>query len=304
MAPPKRGRPQTRGANNTSTTEDNQQQNENPSGVVNEMEAGDRFSGVSMWPGMNFGYGENYQKSTHALPFNPDITLEERVEIALNWFVHPEKPANFVAFYAETVDENGHDFGPDSDEVSAAVKMADYITDYIVQKLRTMALWDDIHVIVTADHGMSPVFGTNLVNISQETSIMDKLGVSSSSPILFFYKLNENDAEIGQQLEEASERLGFELFDTSNFPEENDWHMGSLQHLPDYLAIIPLNYSFDDAFWLGPWNDICRPIKDHMLHTMASMDLTIHSLKCIHSSLDMDPNFVPDSLTTQNKDQI
>jgi ectonucleotide pyrophosphatase/phosphodiesterase family protein 5 len=70
-----------------------------------------------MWPGEPFGFGPNKLRSTHVLKYNPRVPWEDRVDIALSWFVNATHPANFVAFYVEEPDKSGHELGPDSPEV-------------------------------------------------------------------------------------------------------------------------------------------------------------------------------------------
>ncbi|CAG0922322.1 unnamed protein product [Notodromas monacha] len=236
-----------------------------PLWVVNEMAGDGRYSGVSMWPGATFGFGPEGRKPRHLLTYAPNMTWEARVDEVIPWFTDPEAPANFVAFYIEEPDKSGHNFGPDSEEVDAVVQKLDNLTHYIKTKLEDVGLWDEVNVILTSDHGMSPVNGTKILNITEHVD-MTKVARGSSSPVLFFYALEGEEEIVEKQLRNASEALKFELYTPEDWPDK--WHLGHLDHLPDFLAISPVGYAFEEAFWLDAWN--MRP--DNMIYGQHGFD--------------------------------
>lgn len=65
-----------------------------------------------MWPGSEFEYqGVN---PTFVSPLNKTIGSKERVDEVITWL---DKGANLVMFYIEEPDDEGHAYGPDSDQV-------------------------------------------------------------------------------------------------------------------------------------------------------------------------------------------
>lgn len=72
-----------------------------------------------MWPGSDFEYkGLN---CTFVGIFNKTEKLENRVDTALSWFLHPKTPVSLVMLYIEQPDEYEHAYGYESPVVSFIV---------------------------------------------------------------------------------------------------------------------------------------------------------------------------------------
>lgn len=81
-----------------------------PIWTLNELQ--NNTSGVMMWAGGDFSYqGKN---STFIKAFDKEMTLEDRAKLIISWLKDVEHPANFVMFYIEQPDDEGHAYGPDS----------------------------------------------------------------------------------------------------------------------------------------------------------------------------------------------
>lgn len=65
-----------------------------------------------MWPGSDFAY--HGKKCSFTMALNKKTMLEDRVEMVMEWL---RNGANFVMFYIEEPDEQGHAWSPDSEEV-------------------------------------------------------------------------------------------------------------------------------------------------------------------------------------------
>ena len=68
------------------------------------------------------------------------------------------------------------------------IEKLDNLTKYIKDSLETLQLYDEVNVIITADHGMSPVVGTNILNITQYVDNTTAV-IASNTPLLFYYAL-------------------------------------------------------------------------------------------------------------------
>jgi predicted AlkP superfamily pyrophosphatase or phosphodiesterase len=86
----------------------------------------------------------------HSEPF------ESRIAEVVRWLRLPEaeRPST-VTFYMSEVDSAGHKFGPDSSELTAAVKVVDQRLGALVDRLGAEHL--PINLVVVSDHGMTPV---------------------------------------------------------------------------------------------------------------------------------------------------
>jgi len=113
-----------------------------------------RKAGVSFWVGSEAeieGVRPTfYRKYDHALSF------EVRLEEAISWLRQPvgQRP-DFLAFYMAETNDTGHDFGPGSPEVIAAIKLLDTRLGILLSRIAQEGL--SPNVVVVSDHGMEPV---------------------------------------------------------------------------------------------------------------------------------------------------
>lgn len=80
---------------------------------MNELSGG--RSGVMMWPGSDYRYKNTFP--TYFEPIDKELPLKNRTEKIISWITDPIKPVNFVMWYIEEPDEEGHAYSPDSKEV-------------------------------------------------------------------------------------------------------------------------------------------------------------------------------------------
>ncbi|MBL8553189.1 MAG: alkaline phosphatase family protein [Phenylobacterium sp.] len=86
--------------------------------------------------------------------FDMDTPNAARVDQVLNWLdLPPAKRPRFVTLYFDTVDTAGHDYGPESAEVNAAVAGVDVEIGRLLEGLK--ARGRDANIVVVADHGMA-----------------------------------------------------------------------------------------------------------------------------------------------------
>ena len=79
-----------------------------------------------------------------------------RVDSILAWLDVPEgERPHFLTLYFSDVDHWGHESGPDSPEVAAAVARVDSMIGRLVAGLRRQGLEDRVNLVVVSDHGMA-----------------------------------------------------------------------------------------------------------------------------------------------------
>jgi predicted AlkP superfamily pyrophosphatase or phosphodiesterase len=77
----------------------------------------------------------------------------------------------FATLYFDEVDHTGHEAGPDSAQVNAALHEVDDALGYLVAQMRRRGLYDTINIIVLSDHGMAEVPSGNTVFADRETDL-------------------------------------------------------------------------------------------------------------------------------------
>jgi predicted AlkP superfamily pyrophosphatase or phosphodiesterase len=115
-----------------------------------------RRAATMFWPGSEAAIGG--ERPTYWKPYDEELPTLRRIAHALAWLGLPaaERPS-FVSLYFHDVDSAGHDFGPDSPELSAAVANLDAALGELVAGVHRLGLDDRTTIVVVSDHGMTPM---------------------------------------------------------------------------------------------------------------------------------------------------
>jgi predicted AlkP superfamily pyrophosphatase or phosphodiesterase len=129
-------------------------------------------------------------RPSYYLTFDASFPNSKRVEQVLNWLhLPPEQRPHFITLYFSDADAAGHQYGPDSPQVAAAVHELDGELGKLVDGIKESRL--PVDLIVVADHGMAKVEGPPVY--------LDQYGLNldSISPIIgsILYPKSEEDTE-------------------------------------------------------------------------------------------------------------
>ena len=114
------------------------------------------------WPGANV---EHDGRRPHDWQqFSMKVSNRQRVDGVIDWLRRPAKtrPA-FVTVYFDTVDTAGHEYGPDSPEVTKAVADVDTAIGQLRAGLR--GLHQRANLVIVADHGMAAISDDRIVRL-------------------------------------------------------------------------------------------------------------------------------------------
>ena len=106
------------------------------------------------WPGSEAPIG-GIRPAAWA-PYDHGLAPSERVARALRLLAQPlpERP-RFLTLYFHEVDGAGHDFGPDSPQLAAAVAQVDAAVGELLAGIDRLGLAASTDVVAVADHGMA-----------------------------------------------------------------------------------------------------------------------------------------------------
>jgi predicted AlkP superfamily pyrophosphatase or phosphodiesterase len=97
-------------------------------------------------------------RPSYYLKYDEKVPNDQRVEQVLAWLrLPPEQRPHLITLYFSDVDHAGHEHGPDSEEVRAAVAVVDREIGALEDGLAKIPL--PVDVIVVSDHGMAKVQG-------------------------------------------------------------------------------------------------------------------------------------------------
>lgn len=109
--------------------------------------------GTYFWPGSNVQL-KNILPDL-SLVYNKSISFKMRVDTAIHWLL--KENAELVLLYFHEPDSAGHQYGVFSSGVEEAVKAVDDTLGYILEKLKSSNLLEEINLILVSDHGMTNI---------------------------------------------------------------------------------------------------------------------------------------------------
>jgi predicted AlkP superfamily pyrophosphatase or phosphodiesterase len=114
------------------------------------------------WPGSEVPI--RGQRPRDWLRFDQNVTNVQRVNTLTDWLRRPAslRPA-FATIYFDTVDTQGHRFGPDSAEVNAAIAEVDARIGDLVDGANALGV--AVNWVIVADHGMRQVDETRVIQL-------------------------------------------------------------------------------------------------------------------------------------------
>ncbi len=116
-------------------------------------------SACLFWPGSEAEI--QGKRPSYYLHFDDKLDDEKRVDQVIAWLKLPAalRP-HFITLYYANVDHAGHSYGPDSEEVRAAVHHLDAMVGDLQKKVGKLHL--PVDVVVLADHGMVKLQGESV----------------------------------------------------------------------------------------------------------------------------------------------
>ena len=167
------------------------------------------------------------------LRYNGNMSEEDRVAQVLAWTSRPagQRP-HFITLYFEAVDSKGHRHGPDAVETKLALHHIDDVLEDLVDGLREQELWDQAHLIVTADHGMTLKDPTQVIALADyfDTTTVEIVTLGATGGINV---PPDRRADILKALANAPHLRSFER---SAVPER--LHFSANDRIPD-IVLIP-----------------------------------------------------------------
>lgn len=135
------------------------------------------------WPGSAVGWGGTrgsawpYKvvggtRPTDWQQFTQQMPDENRVRAVIDWLRRPAATRpGFVTLYFDTVDTAGHEYGPASDKVTAAVGEVDRAIGDLVAGLAELG--QPANLVIVADHGMAETNNNRVIALDQLISPTD-----------------------------------------------------------------------------------------------------------------------------------
>jgi predicted AlkP superfamily pyrophosphatase or phosphodiesterase len=183
------------------------------------------------WPGSSTKIAG--EQPTHYFKYDGSVSNETRVQQVLTWLDFPvaDRPSMIITYFS-TIDDVGHDYGPDSPEMLQAIAYIDSLLGQLIAGLEKRKFLDKVNLIIVSDHGMAAVAPERVIFLDDFVA-MDDVRVIDWSPIVALNpKPGEEDA-VYSKLRDAHPRL--QVYRKNEVPER--FHYGKNAKIPEIVGI-------------------------------------------------------------------
>lgn len=207
--------------------------------IWNTAEKQGKKAGTMFWVGSEAPIQN--MRPTHWKTYDGAFPDSARIDTVVHWLNRGDaQEIDFATLYFSFVDTQGHRFGPDSPQVIEAIKKADDLMGYLLEKLREQKLEDGINIIIVADHGMAAVSRERII-VLDEMINPDYLEIVESSPSLM---ANVKDADIGDIYTALkAQEKHFKVYKKEDLPER--FHLKNHRRVPDLILIADVGYTIN-----------------------------------------------------------
>lgn len=203
--------------------------------IWNTVEKAGKKAGTMFWIGSEAPI-QNMRPS-HWKSYDGSIPNEARIDTVLKWMTRGQDPVDFGTLYFSFVDSQGHRYGPDSEEVIEAIKQADELVGYLMEKLESNK---SINLMIVSDHGMIEVSPSRKVTLDNYIDVND-IEIISYSPALMFNVEGEGEIEIFESLKKNEEN--FKVYLKENIPDR--YHLKNNSRVPEILMVADEGYTIN-----------------------------------------------------------
>lgn len=177
-------------------------------------------------------------RPTYWMPYRHNMPGPFRINQILAWLDLPadERPT-FLTLYFHHIDSAGHDHGPDSDAVADAILEVDGYLHQLVEGLKARGIFDDINIVIVADHGMAALSPNRIIFIDDYISL-DDIEVVNWTPVLMGRPKKDREDEIYNALQTAPH---LSVYRKETLPKH--LHLGTNRRVPPIVGIADEGWS-------------------------------------------------------------
>uniref|UniRef100_A0A672H0R5 glycerophosphocholine cholinephosphodiesterase n=1 Tax=Salarias fasciatus TaxID=181472 RepID=A0A672H0R5_SALFA len=148
--------------------------------------------------------------------YNPSVeNLTDSITDALG--VLRSGRADMAAIYYEKIDVEGHHFGPDSEQVRAAVRELDGAMQTLNRKLKEMNEEQHINVVLFSDHGMTKLqWMEKLIELDKHINMTDVRKMMDRGPVVNLWPRQDKYNEVYAALSRVS---NMQVYGRQEIPE-------------------------------------------------------------------------------------
>ncbi|NIG57299.1 alkaline phosphatase family protein [Chitinophaga sp. Cy-1792] len=181
-------------------------------------------------------------RPTYYFKYHEKTSNDQRIQQVVNWLKMPEETRpHLITFYFPEVDHAGHSFGPESEQVRAAVLQVDSAIGKMADAVSKLNL--PVSFVIVSDHGMTNVDTQHTLSLP-DTSIVKALKVAPGGEKVLLYGNNEEEISTAYKFLKQNENHY-----TAYLKQETPvrWHYGQediYNRIGDIILVAEPGYAF------------------------------------------------------------
>lgn len=208
--------------------------------IWNTAEKNGKQAGTMFWVGSEAPIQN--MRPTHWKKYEQSMPDSARIDTVIKWLDYGnEKEVDFATLYYHFPDYQGHRFGPDSEEVKKAIRIADNLIGYLINKLEENGLRSNTNLLIVSDHGMAEVSRERIVVLDEMIDV-SALEIISYSPAIMANVKNGKLNEVYNALKAAEDN--FRVYKKDEIPER--YHIKNHHRVPELLLVADLGYTINN----------------------------------------------------------
>lgn len=173
-------------------------------------------------------------RPTYFAKFDQGMPGDARVDQLLTWLDLPQgRRPDFATLYFDIVDSAGHDNGPASSEVDAAVTSVDSSMARLLTGLEARGLRDKVVLIIVSDHGMAATAPSRVARLGPIASSDRSATVLYTGPIASIEPLPGHEAEVAAEVLAPHEHM--QCWRKADIPAR--FEFGTHRRVPSLLCL-------------------------------------------------------------------
>ncbi|AES77159.1 putative nucleotide diphosphatase [Medicago truncatula] len=217
-----------------------------------------KIAATYFWPGSEVKKGSwTCDDVKYCKHYNGSVSFEDRVDTVLDYFdLDLDDIPVFMTLYFEDPDHQGHQVGPDDDEVTQAVARIDGIIGRLIHGLEKRGVFEDVSIIMVGDHGMVGTCDQKLIFLDDLASWVEIKSnwVHSYSPLLAIWPPSDSNYSLTDVVAKMNEGLSSGKVENGNklkvFLKEDlpkRLHYAESDRIPPIIGLVHEGYKVEQS---------------------------------------------------------
>ena len=207
--------------------------------IWNTVEKNGKKAGTMFWVGSEAPIQN--MRPTHWKSYDGSMPDSARIDTVIKWLNYGnEREVDLSTLYFSFVDSRGHRYGTDSEEVKAAIKKADDLIGYLMEKMEEQKLTSNTNLLIVSDHGMADVSRERIVVLDEMIDPEDVEMIEYSPSVM----MNVRDGKLDEVYDalKANEEH-FKVYKKEEIPDR--FHLKDHYRVPDLLMVADVGYTIN-----------------------------------------------------------